>query len=333
MSPANLKDIPDEKSFYAELSNAKKTLVVVHFWAPWAEQCKQMNEVLEELSKANNDVVFLKLEAEEVAEISMKYEVEAVPTFLFIKNEKVIGKMNGADAPQLTKLVKQHINTVAPMSVGQEKDPKAALEERLKKLINAAPCMLFMKGNPDEPKCGFSRQMIGIMNQHKAVFSSFDILSDPEVRQGLKEFSNWPTYPQLYVNGELVGGLDIIKEMVEDGEFDSILPKEDNKEELLNERIKSIINQSPVVLFMKGEPSNPQCGFSRQIIGILNKYPEVEFTHFDIFKDEDVRQGIKKYSDWPTFPQLYVAGELIGGLDIVKEMEENDELLDALKAN
>jgi len=220
---------------------------------------------------------------------------------------------------------------IAPPSSTDE-DPKVALEERLKKLISAAPCMLFMKGNPDEPKCGFSRQMIGILNQHKAVFSSFDILTDPAVRQGLKEFSNWPTYPQLYINGEFVGGLDIIKEMVEEGELEDMLPKEDNKEELLNQRIKSIINQSPVVLFMKGQPSAPQCGFSRQIIAIMNK-TGVEFTHFDIFTDEEVRQGIKKYSDWPTFPQLYVGGELIGGLDIVREMDENDELIEALNAH
>lgn len=328
MAPANLKDVPDERSFKQLLAEANKSLVVVHFWAPWADQCKQMNDVLEELSKNTAEATFLKIEAEELPEISMQYEIEAVPTFIFIKNGKTIGRMNGADAPELTKLVKQHINTIAPAA--DEKDPKAELEKRLKQLINAAPCMLFMKGNADEPKCGFSRQMVGILKEHKAVYSTFDILQDPAVRQGLKEFSNWPTYPQLYINGDLVGGLDIIKEMVEEGELDAMLPKPDNTEEKLNERIKSIINQAPVVLFMKGSPDTPRCGFSRQTIGILNK-TGVVYSHFDILTDDAIRQGIKKYSDWPTFPQLYVAGELIGGLDIIKEMEENDELLDALK--
>ena len=88
-----------------------------------------------------------------------------------------------------------------------------ALEYRLKKLISASPVMLFMKGNPSEPKCGFSRQAIEMLNAENIQYGTFDILNDNEVRQGLKVFSNWPTFPQLYVNGSLVGGLDILKEM------------------------------------------------------------------------------------------------------------------------
>lgn len=73
--------------------------------------------------------------------------------------------------------------------------------------------MLFMKGNPTDPKCGFSRQIVALLNEDKIQYGTFDILNDNEVRQGLKQFSNWPTYPQLYVNGSLIGGLDILKEM------------------------------------------------------------------------------------------------------------------------
>lgn len=73
--------------------------------------------------------------------------------------------------------------------------------------------MLFMKGNPTDPKCGFSRQIVALLNEENIQYGTFDILNDNEVRQGLKQFSNWPTYPQLYVNGTLVGGLDILKEM------------------------------------------------------------------------------------------------------------------------
>merc|ERR1712002_838858 len=97
------------------------------------------------------------------------------------------------------------------------------LTPRLKKLINAAPCVLFMKGSAQEPRCGFSRQIVALLKEHSVQFSSFDILSDEEVRQGLKTYSNWPTYPQLYVNGELVGGLDIVKELQEAGELKDTL--------------------------------------------------------------------------------------------------------------
>lgn len=68
-----------------------------------------------------------------------------------------------------------------------------------------------MKGSPNAPRCGFSRTLVGILNELNAKYETFDILEDEEVRQGLKTFSNWPTYPQVYVNGEFIGGLDIIK--------------------------------------------------------------------------------------------------------------------------
>lgn len=77
--------------------------------------------------------------------------------------------------------------------------------------------MLFMKGSPDQPRCGFSRQTVEVLSENDIQFASFDILSDEEVRAGLKVFSDWPTYPQVYVHGTLVGGLDILKEMLATG--------------------------------------------------------------------------------------------------------------------
>ena len=99
------------------------------------------------------------------------------------------------------------------------------LDTRLAALVRRSPVMLFMKGSPDAPRCGFSRQIVEILQAEKVAFGHFDILTDEEVRQGLKTFSNWPTYPQLYGDGALIGGLDIVKEMKEDGELKAALPK------------------------------------------------------------------------------------------------------------
>lgn len=79
--------------------------------------------------------------------------------------------------------------------------------------------MVFMKGNREAPRCGFSKTLVQIMNDTKVDYETFDILQDEEVRQGLKTYSDWPTYPQVYVDGELQGGLDIIKEMQASGEL------------------------------------------------------------------------------------------------------------------
>jgi monothiol glutaredoxin len=91
------------------------------------------------------------------------------------------------------------------------------------------------------------------------------------------------------------------------------------------QRIENDIKNNKVMLYMKGTPAEPQCGFSAQAISILNTYG-VPFHTFNILEDEEVRQGIKEYSDWPTIPQLYVDGEFIGGCDILTEMHSNGEL-------
>ncbi|XP_015722964.1 glutaredoxin-3 [Coturnix japonica] len=311
-------------SFYLFFS-FNRPLVVVHFWAPWAPQCAQMNEVMATLAKEHAQVTFVQLEAEAVPEVSEKYEISSVPTFLFFKNSQKVDRLDGAHAPELTKKVQRHASSTS-VSAGSNDSAKEDLNARLKKLINAAPCMLFMKGSPKEPRCGFSKQMVEILNKHGISFSSFDIFSDEEVRQGLKTYSNWPTYPQLYVAGELIGGLDIIKELEASGELDTIFPKALK----LEDRLKSLINKAPVMLFMKGNKQTAKCGFSKQIIEIMNN-TGVDYETFDILEDEEVRQGLKTFSNWPTYPQLYVKGELVGGLDIVKELKESGELLPVLK--
>jgi monothiol glutaredoxin len=93
------------------------------------------------------------------------------------------------------------------------------LNLRLKNLINAAPVMLFMKGTPDMPQCGFSANVCKILNHVGASYMTFNILADMDVREGLKQFSNWPTFPQLYIKGELIGGNDIVTEMMNSGEL------------------------------------------------------------------------------------------------------------------
>ncbi|MDA8688032.1 Grx4 family monothiol glutaredoxin [Candidatus Pelagibacter bacterium] len=93
----------------------------------------------------------------------------------------------------------------------------------------------------------------------------------------------------------------------------------------INEKIKSLLNENAVCLFMKGTPDAPQCGFSMAVSNVL-KHLKIDFKGINILDDENLRQGIKDYSDWPTIPQLYVKNEFIGGCDIVKEMFEKGEL-------
>ena len=93
----------------------------------------------------------------------------------------------------------------------------------------------------------------------------------------------------------------------------------------INEKIKEFLKTNEVCLFMKGTPDIPQCGFSMAVSNVL-KHLEVKFKGVNVLEDDDLRQGIKQYSDWPTIPQLYVKKKFLGGCDIIKEMFEKGEL-------
>jgi len=98
----------------------------------------------------------------------------------------------------------------------------------------------------------------------------------------------------------------------------------------VQDRIKQTVDSAPIVLFMKGSKDFPQCGFSSQVAHILRQVG-VDFVDVNVLEDDEVRQGIKEYANWPTIPQLYIKGEFVGGCDIVKEMFENGELLELVK--
>jgi monothiol glutaredoxin len=97
------------------------------------------------------------------------------------------------------------------------------VNEKIKDIITKNDVVLFMKGTPEMPQCGFSMTVSNILKELKVKFSGVNVLADPEIRQGIKDFSNWPTVPQLYIKGEFIGGCDIAKEMYEKGELQKIL--------------------------------------------------------------------------------------------------------------
>ena len=95
----------------------------------------------------------------------------------------------------------------------------ASTQQRIEQLVASSPVFVFMKGSKLMPQCGFSNNVVQILNSLGVAFETFDVLSDMEVRQGIKEFSDWPTIPQVYVNGEFIGGSDILIEMYNSGEL------------------------------------------------------------------------------------------------------------------
>jgi len=104
-----------------------------------------------------------------------------------------------------------------------EQDPAASAEERIDRMVNSSDVFLFIKGTPQQPMCGFSANTVAIVDTLGVPYSTFDVLSDEGVRQSAKAFSQWPTFPQVYVRGEFVGGNDIVTEMYTQGELQTMI--------------------------------------------------------------------------------------------------------------
>jgi len=97
--------------------------------------------------------------------------------------------------------------------------------EKIESQIKGNGVLLYMKGNREMPQCGFSARVVQILDSYDIMYETVDVLADPEIRQGIKDYSNWPTIPQLYVNGEFIGGCDICVELFQSGELESIVNK------------------------------------------------------------------------------------------------------------
>jgi len=182
---------------------------------------------------------WVSMNAEEVVDVSEAFDVTAVPYLILTRNNQVLETVSGSDATKVRTAIEKHAKSKPPIngsattnggaknlssyaptkedpatapqySSGEVKQNKEDLHQRLTNLVKAAPVMLFMKGTPSAPQCGFSRQLVALLRENSVKYGFFNILADDEVRQGLKEFADWPTFPQLWVDGELVGGLDIV---------------------------------------------------------------------------------------------------------------------------
>ena len=231
-----------------------------------------MNTILSTLASTYQattppSIAFFSLDAEEVSEVSEKYDVTQVPLVVLQKGGQVVESVTGTDASKVRNAVEKHAGspsagnpgkaglppaqkvtkpapsqtlgetlsqtngagdlskyaptssdpTTAPQYTSGEtpETSKEELNSRLGELVKAAPVMLFMKGTPSAPQCGFSRQTVSMLRDKGVRYGFFNILADDEVRQGLKEYSDWPTFPQVYVGGELVGGLDIVSSLLQ----------------------------------------------------------------------------------------------------------------------
>eukprot|EP01100_Stratorugosa_tubuloviscum_P001637 TRINITY_DN136_c0_g1_i1.p1 TRINITY_DN136_c0_g1~~TRINITY_DN136_c0_g1_i1.p1 ORF type:complete len:219 (+),score=98.92 TRINITY_DN136_c0_g1_i1:33-689(+) len=215
MSVTSIESIEQFERIINYKNNEEKAIVIANFWATWSEPSVQLSQLFAQLASQRSNATFIQIQADLFEELSERFNISAVPTYLFFKVGRVEDRLEGANPTALSNKINLHV----PFQ-GED------LNTRLTKLVNIAPVVLFMKGSPERPQCGFSSKMIDLLNKNKIKFGHFNILGDQEVREGLKKFSNWPTYPQLYFAGSLIGGLDVAKELSEQNELRQLAPSE-----------------------------------------------------------------------------------------------------------
>lgn len=182
----------------------------MYFRSSEAEPCEQMDKVVMTLQRKYDAMAFRAVHVNTSKWVVSTLHVSHVPTLHLVAGGRVVDRLKGVSAADITR-------RVVWLSTANAQD---LIDSAVHSAQRLGPITLFMKGEPDKPRCGFSRQIVALLRSEGInKFAHIDILQDQEIRQRTKQIAEWPTYPQLYAAGTLIGGLDIARELANDGEL------------------------------------------------------------------------------------------------------------------
>jgi Grx4 family monothiol glutaredoxin len=147
-------------------------------------------------------------------------------------------------------------------------------------MVTTNAFFMFIKGTPEQPKCKFTRKLLELLAPQSYRFRTFDILNDERIRQWLKFYSSWPTFPQIFLNGKFVGGVDIVSELIEAGEFDSMVPEKARKP-VPEVEARELLAQHKVLVLIEGTTDNPTSPESKDLVALLHRNG-VKFIALDL---------------------------------------------------
>jgi Grx4 family monothiol glutaredoxin len=215
------------EEYHALVKDNTKAGVLVHFHASWCAPCTAVQQHVDGLlmPKYQGNVTFVSVDVEKFEALCESLQVDSVPHVAIYRRGNTeperVAEVSGAKLPQLDQ------NMFSLFGNGREdKAAHATLDDYLKYLIRKDKIVAFITGTPSRPRCGFTGKLIELFAKHGVNYCYYDIMADNEVCDGLKKFSEWPTYPQIYVDGELIGGYDICVEMDKSNELKKALKME-----------------------------------------------------------------------------------------------------------
>jgi glutaredoxin-related protein len=200
----DVHQIATQKEFdeYINSPSIINKLLLVHIELEQIPVCKTVNEALLAINRDNemtNLLAICRLNADHFSDFLTIQNVNAAPTVLFYHRTKLIDRVDGFNQGELLKKIQSHIQKIdiIPESTTENDSLSANVENKIKELLQSSRIILFMKGTPANPQCGFSRQVCHLLDEHKLKYSYFDVLDDQNIREQLKKYSNWNTYPQV----------------------------------------------------------------------------------------------------------------------------------------
>ena len=197
---------------------------MVLFWASWDETSEQLKGMMEEMPKNYGSLTFAYVDCDE-SELVDTLDVETIQTLVCLHpdgSNKKMEQIAGIKPEQLTELVEIENKFYNDWFENEKKKVFRDIEG----YIGSYPFFIFIKGTKEEPKCKFTRRLAEMLAKNNYSYHTFDILGDERIRQWLKVFTKWPTFPQLFWKQKFVGGIDVVTELIEEHEFDAMVPQQ-----------------------------------------------------------------------------------------------------------
>ena len=180
--------------------------------------------------------------------------------------------------------------------VNEQKEAFTEIEDKL----SSASIVIFIRGNPAAPACRASRQMVEQLDNLEIKYRSYDILFNQKLKEWLKYYANWPSFPQLYIYGKFIGGTEIMLQLIEQDDFMAMIPSECIRTNAI-ERINTALAKSVVAIFIKGTKNKPFDGYQREAIQILDA-SKVRYSIYNVMNDPDLREILKEISRFSSYP-------------------------------
>jgi len=246
MSSSNFHEVKSDNDFKTLIEADLQKVSLLSFWKTWARPCEIMNIMVKKHAETYKDIQVLSIEPdlETLDDVAETFCVQVVPTIVLLRGHTLLTRIEGANEEALKAALDKHTRKESEVLTKTDEPPQAPPQEiivkhhhttqsvkketeeeliaRIKELMVQTEVVLFMKGTPESPRCGFSRKTADILTAEGVKFTYFDILTDDAVRQGMKKLNDWPTFPQIIIDGDLFGDLGVLKQSIADAEFYSI---------------------------------------------------------------------------------------------------------------